>query len=121
MPAGGEKMQSEVINDILAVEDRAERIVADANKTAHEILTSADAQASDIIRKAVDEERELGHKAIADAEEQAAESIQTYEEHLKEDYSVDTVISQDTVDQIADKIVERVCSTMFPRRGDSRK
>ncbi len=106
-------MQSEVINDILAVEDRAEQIIANANKVARDTLSAADAQASDIIRKAVDEERELGRKAIADAEEQAAEAVKTYEEHLQEDYSVDSTLAHVDIDAVAEKIVARVCSTMF--------
>lgn len=111
-------MQSEVINDILAVEDRAERIVADANQAARDTLAAADAQASEIVRKAVEDERAQGRRAIADAEAGVVETVQSYEEHLKEDYSVNSTLAQVDVEAIADKIVEKVCSTMFQgRRG----
>lgn len=106
-------MQSEVISDILAVEDRAEQIIANANKVARDTLSAADAQASEIVRKAVDEEREQGRKAIAEAEEQVAEALQSYEEQLKDDDSIDTSLSQTDIDAIANKIVARVCSTIF--------
>ncbi|MDY4612025.1 MAG: hypothetical protein SPD11_15560 [Sphaerochaetaceae bacterium] len=106
-------MQSEVISDILAVEDRAERIVADANQAARDTLASADAQASDIVRKAIEDEREQGRQAIADAEARVAEAVQSYEEQLKEDYSAGSALALVDVDAIAGKIVEKVCSTMF--------
>jgi F0F1-type ATP synthase membrane subunit b/b' len=113
-------MQSEVINDILAVEDRAERIVADANQTARDILASADAQASEMIRNAVEAEREQGRQAIADAEASVSEAVQSYEDQLKEDYSADSMLAQVDVESVADRIVEKVCSTMLHGKGGLR-
>jgi len=109
----GAYMQSKVINDILTVEDRADSIVSDARKIADEKLSAADEKASEIVRKAIDDEQAQGKQALADAEAKISQSLQTYEEQLDEDSSKESALSDVDADAIAEKIVRRICATVF--------
>ena len=66
-------MQSEVIDDILSIEDQAAKIIEDAEKKARENISNAHDKAAKIISEAVDAVREQGKADVAAAEENLAD------------------------------------------------
>ncbi len=111
-------MQSEVISNILEVEDRADGIVTQARAQARDILADADRKSAEIIREAVLQEREAGKQAIEDEEAHVAEQVQSYEEQLNSDGTTASTISPKKVDAIADAIIKRICRTVFQADGN---
>lgn len=100
-------MRGEIINEVLTVEERALRIVRDAERTARDILTDAQTEANEIVRSSLKQERERCHARLLEAEAEAEARLAEFETGLQ-----DTNALQDKdIDRIALAIVEMVCKT----------
>ena len=46
-------MQTEIINKVLSVEDRAQKIIRDSERSARDIVTEAQAKANEMVRSSL--------------------------------------------------------------------
>ena len=104
-------MQSEVIDDILSVEDEAAKIIADAEKKARDMVSEAHERASGIIAEEVGKVRESGKAAVASAEELLSKHLEEYEEERKRIESSENTVDPAVLESAASRIVERICRT----------
>ncbi|MGE4585094.1 MAG: hypothetical protein AB7C91_10645 [Sphaerochaeta sp.] len=102
-------MRSDIINEVLSVEDRAQKIIHDAERAAREVVSDAQAQANELVRSALRKERERGHAVLVQAESDAAKQLSEFEASL----DVSSNLQENDLDRIAQTIVERVCKTEF--------
>ncbi|HKM07345.1 MAG TPA: hypothetical protein VJ869_10160 [Sphaerochaeta sp.] len=100
-------MRSDIINEVLSVEDKAQQIIRDANTNSRNIIGDAQLQASEFIRSALNDERDKNHSFLLQAEEDANLRLSEYEASL----DVSSVLDEATLDKIADSIMEKICKT----------
>ena len=100
-------MRSDIINEVLSVEDKAQQIIRDANNNSRNILSDAQIKASELIRSALKDEREKNHSLLRQAEEDANLQLSEYEASL----DVSSVLDEATLDKIADSITAKICRT----------
>ncbi len=100
-------MRSDIINEVLSVEDKAQQIIRDANTNSRNILSDAQLKAGEIVRSALKEEREKNHALLLQAEEDAALRLAEFEASL----DISSVLDEATLDKIATTITEKICKT----------
>ena len=103
-------MQSEVIDDILSVEDRAEKTVEDAQSTARKIISDAHDKAAKTISDAVEEARRDGQKSVDDAEKLLQQHLAAYEQACSDAGKTAAAVDQAVIDRASDRIIKRICS-----------
>ncbi len=106
-------MQSEVIDDILSVEDQAAKIIEDAEKKAKETVSEAHDKAAKIIAEAVDEVRANGKAEVEGAEELLSKHLGEYEEERVRIESSENYVDPQVLDRAASRIVDRICRTDY--------
>lgn len=104
---GSSNVRSDIINEVLSVEDKAQQIIRDANTNSRNIISDAQLQASEFIRSALKDERDKNHALLLQAEEDANLRLSEYEASL----DVSSVLDEATLDKIADSITEKICKT----------
>jgi len=104
---GSFNVRSDIINEVLSVEDKAQQIIRDANTNSRTIVTDAQLQASELVRAALKEKREQNHALLLQAEEDANLRLAEFEASL----DVSSVLDEATLDKIADTITTRICRT----------
>nr|WP_319474620.1 hypothetical protein [uncultured Sphaerochaeta sp.] len=102
-------MRSDIINDVLSVEDRAQQVIRDAEHTARDAISDAQRVANELLRSSVKEERDRLRTQLEQAETEARNEVEEYEESL----NVSSNLSGDTLETIAHSIVEQICKTDF--------
>jgi len=102
-------VQTEIINKVLSVEDRAQKIIRDSERSARDIVTEAQAKANEIVRSSLKAERERHNAVIARAQDDADAQLAEYEASLAGAQRLDP----DLLDKVASLIVEKVCMTDF--------
>ena len=102
-------MQTEIINKVLSVEDRAQKIIRDSERSARDIVTEAQAKANEMVRSSLKAERERQNAVIAQAQGDADAQLAEYEASLAGAQRLDP----DLLDKVATLIVEKVCMTDF--------
>jgi len=100
-------VRSEIIDEVLSVEDKAQQIIRDATTNSRNILSDAQLQASELVRIALKEERDKSHDILLQAEEDANLRLIEFEASL----DVSSVLDEATLDKIADSITEKICKT----------
>jgi len=100
-------VRSDIINEVLTVEDKAQQIIRDANTNSRNILSDAQTQAGELVRSALKEERDANHALMLQAEEDANLRLTEFEASL----DVSSVLDKTTLDTIADSITEKICKT----------
>ncbi|MEA4858897.1 hypothetical protein SDC9_160791 [bioreactor metagenome] len=100
-------MRSDIINEVLSVEDRAQKIVRDAERTARDAISDAQTKANAYIRSALKAEREQSHAQILQAEADAEAELQEFEASLH----ISSSLTEAELDRISQTIVEKVCAT----------
>ncbi|NBK21457.1 MAG: hypothetical protein EOM68_05485 [Spirochaetia bacterium] len=100
-------MRSDIIDEVLSVEDKAQQIIRDSNTNSRNILSDAQIQAGELVRTALKEERDKNHALLLQAEEDANLRLTEFEASL----DVSSVLDEATLDQIADSITEKICKT----------
>gem|GEM_PF-470124 len=104
---GSSNVRSDIINEVLTVEDKAQQIIRDANTNSRNILSDAQTQAGELVRSALKEERDANHALMLQAEEDANLRLTEFEASL----DVSSVLDKTTLDTIADSITEKICKT----------
>jgi len=100
-------VRSDIIDEVLSVEDKAQQIIRDSNTNSRNILSDAQIQAGELVRTALKEERDKNHALLLQAEEDANLRLTEFEASL----DVSSVLDEATLDQIADSITEKICKT----------
>ncbi len=100
-------MRSDIINEVLTVEDRAQKIIRDAERTARDYITDAQTEANELVRSSLKQEREHCHALLQQAEADAALQLSEFEAGLQR---VET-LQEDELERIARVIVEKVCQS----------
>ena len=100
-------MRSDIIDEVLSVEDKAQQIIRDANTKSRNTISDAQLQASELVRTAIKDERERNHALLLQAEEDANLRLAEFEASL----DISSVLDEATLDKIADTITEKICRT----------
>ena len=103
-------MQIEVIDDILSVEERADKIIEDAQKKARNMISSAHDKAAATIKEAVERVRERGKEDVESAEELLQNHLSEYEKERIEIEKSDETIDPAVLERATGRIVERICT-----------
>ncbi|MFA6844588.1 MAG: hypothetical protein WCR02_02565 [Sphaerochaetaceae bacterium] len=107
-------MRSDIINEVLTVEDHAQQIVKDAEMQSHEQIIEAQDKANQLVHDLVQKQRILNRAEMEKAEQSSTVELENYEASLD---SVNMMPSE-VLDDIAQKIVLLVSkSALF---GDKR-
>lgn len=109
-------MQSEVIDDILSVEDKAAKIIEDAEKQAREIISKAHDEAARIVSESVEAVRERGKADVESAEELLTKHLAEYEEERERIEGAENTVDPAVLERAASRIIGRVCTTEFSER-----
>ncbi|MGE4454353.1 MAG: hypothetical protein AB7D92_07440 [Sphaerochaeta sp.] len=104
-------MRSDIINDVLSVEDRAQHILQDAEHTARDTISDAQSAANELVRSSLKEERERLRSQLDRAEAEARKEVEEYEESL----NISSNLSSETLGTIAESLVQQICKTDFDR------
>ena len=99
-------MQSEVIDEILNVEDEAEKIIEDAKSEASELVNSAHDKAAKIISDALESAKERSRTEIAAAEEILQKELSEYEEERARLDESERKIDDDAKDRAVSRVVD---------------
>lgn len=103
-------MQSEVIDDILSVEERADKIIEDAQRKAQDMISDAHDKAAAAIKEAVERVREKGKEDVAAAEELLQKHLAEYEEERVTLEKSEETIDPTVLDRAAGRIIDRICN-----------
>jgi len=102
-------VRSDIINEVLSVEDRAQQIIRDAEHKARDSVSDAQTKANELLRSSTKEEREHYRVLLEKAEEESYQELTSFEESL----DMSSNISPDQIIPLASSIVEEVCKTDF--------
>lgn len=102
-------MRSDIIDEILSVEDHAQSIVKDAMDQSHEMVMAAQTKATETIHNAVVEQRESDKKELQQAESDCQVSLENYCASLEGQES----LSSSDIDTLAKQIVKKVSQTVL--------
>ncbi|WP_320127390.1 hypothetical protein [uncultured Sphaerochaeta sp.] len=106
-------MRSNIINEVLTVEDSAQKIINDANTQSRKLIIEAQSKATAVVRDSLKTVREQHKLEVAKAEEEAAKLLEETEANL----SSAIEMNDKRLDEVADKIVSLVSKTeMFGDR-----
>ncbi len=106
-------MQSEVIDDILSVEDQAAKIVDEAEEKAKETISQAHDKAAKIIADRVEAVRRSGKADVDSAEALLQQHLAEYEEERERIESSENTIDPDVLERAVSRIVDRICRTEY--------
>jgi vacuolar-type H+-ATPase subunit H len=107
-------MRTNIINEVLTVEDQAQKIINDANTISREMIVEAQSKATALVRDSLKTIRELHKAELTKAEDEAARLLEETEATL--DSSIE--LNDKRLDEIADSIVSLVSKTNL--MGDAR-
>ena len=106
----------EIVQDILAAEGKAEKIIQKARDESAKIRAQADTTAESMLRDSREDARKLAgerlEKARESTKEETAMSLREEEQRIKR--FADT--HQDEIDQVVDEIVELIASGLAADR-----
>jgi vacuolar-type H+-ATPase subunit H len=100
-------MRTNIINEVLTVEDQAQKIINDANTIGREMIVEAQSKATALVRDSLKTIRELDKAELTKVEEEAARLLAETEVNL--DSSIE--MNDKRLDEIADSIVSLVSKT----------
>ncbi len=109
-------MQSEVIDDILSVEDKAAAIISEAERKSKEIISQAHDKAAALISEAVEAVRERGQSDVESAEALLEKHLAEYEEERERIESEENAVDPAVLERAASRIVSCICGTSYPER-----
>ncbi|MCH3916814.1 MAG: hypothetical protein LKE40_05000 [Spirochaetia bacterium] len=100
-------MQSEIINEILSVEDDADKIVDDAQKKASGIVSDAEAKAAALVKDALKKEREKNQAALKILMNDNAEKLAAYQKELEKQI----VDEPDLINKLSGELADKICNS----------
>lgn len=104
-------MHIEVIDDILEVEDKAEKIILDAQNRSRDILQQSQDKAQKLIKEAVDKERQIGEDSLKSANEIMQQHLLDFETSQQAILAQESHIDNAKIDLASSKIINRLCKT----------
>ncbi len=102
-------MQSEVIEQILQAEKRAEEIVAASDREAKKIILDAQNRASEIVRKAEAEKKAETDSKLKTAQDESRNRIAEYRSEQMKRLDDSASPSSPWVEKASDEALELVC------------
>lgn len=109
-------MQHDVIDEILSVEENAQKLEKDAQSSSREMVMDAQSKASQYVRDVLNAKREVFRKELEQAEADAQKTLADYCD------SIDTsaTIPSAELDAMADQIIRKVCeSTLLGGKSEA--
>ena len=100
-------MQSDIISEIIEVEDNATKIVEMARVNANHLIASAEVEANQKIKAAVKERRIINNKRLEEVSSNNKEDIKQYEKSLQKTIQVD----KSKIDKIAHTLATKICNS----------
>lgn len=100
-------MQHNVIDEILSVEENAQKLEKDAQSRSREMVMDAQSKANQYVRDTLNAKREADRKELEKAEADARQTIADYTSSL----DTATTISSSDLDSMADQIIKKVCAS----------
>jgi vacuolar-type H+-ATPase subunit H len=100
-------MRSDIINEVLTVEDSAQKIINDANAASREMIIQTQAKANTIVRDSLKSIRDENKIELSKSEEEAAKLLEETETTF--DSAIE--MNDKRLDEIADRIVSLVSKT----------
>ena len=100
-------MRSDIINEVLSVEDRAQQVIRDAERTARDYISDAQTKANEYVRSTLKEERERLQAMLTKAEQDAQQQLEAYEAGL----NISSNLQDSELEAIVTTIVQQVCKT----------
>ncbi|MBK5200527.1 MAG: hypothetical protein JJE21_03230 [Spirochaetaceae bacterium] len=100
-------MQSEIINEIIEVEDKASMAVENSKSEANLIIGKANIKAKQIVKDLVRACKQKNQIEFEKVLEQNNKELTDYQMSLKEDYSNDKF----DYDSISSKLAEKICNS----------
>lgn len=97
-------MQSEIINEIIEVEDKALSTVDNARAEASLILNKADIEAKKIVKESVKQCKLKNQKEFEKIQMENEKEIIVFQDSLKDDYSSSNLDYKKIAEQLANKI-----------------
>jgi vacuolar-type H+-ATPase subunit H len=104
---GSNAVRSDIINEVLTVEDKAQKIISDAEHTARDYISDAQMQANALLRTRLREEREKNRALLEQAEQDVQLRLEQYEAELANSQMMDDL----KMESILDTLVARICAT----------
>lgn len=101
-------MHSDIIDNILEVEDSAVKIVEDAEKQARDIVFYAQTEKKDYIQKEIDRVRSLGEEEIDAQKKLLDEHLEDYERQRLEIEKDPSVTDKDVVERSSERVIKRI-------------
>jgi len=105
-------MQSEIISEIIEVEETATKTVNSAREESNKLINEAQMKANTALRKAVKNKRLENNEIIDNLRVDHTEKIKKYEKKIQSSYTLD----YDLIDNLAEKISTKIClSSVFDK------
>ena len=101
-------MKSGVIDEILDVEDEAERIVEDAQKTAKEIVDDAHEKAAKLVSSSIEAVKERSRAEVQSAQAQLEAELSDYEEEKRRMESTGDSMDEDAKERAVSRVIDRI-------------
>ncbi len=101
-------MHSDIIDNILEVEDAAVKIVEDAEKQARDIVFNAQSEKKDYIQKEIEKVRARGDEEIDGGKKILDEHLKEYEQQRLEIEKNASVADSGVIARSAERVVRRI-------------
>jgi vacuolar-type H+-ATPase subunit H len=98
-------LQSEIINDILSVEDDANLVVQQAQSKANSILSEAEARAAKMIKDDVKAERDKNQQAFDILLKEHKKQIEAYQMKLESQIEDESTL----IDTLSTQLAHKIC------------
>lgn len=100
-------MQSDIISEIIEVEDNASKLVEEARQKANRLIAQAEIDSNAKLKEAIKERRTTNHNKLEKLIEKNKKEISEFESSLKDTIIVD----KKNIEKIAFTIAEKICNS----------
>lgn len=100
-------MRSDIIDEILSVEDHAQKLVKDAQSKSRTMVMEAQAKADQTVHDGVQKQKEADRVALEKAEADADAELASFRSSFDAEHQIDAA----EVGKVADEVVRLVCRT----------
>lgn len=99
-------MHSDIIDEILEVEENADAIIENAEKQARDIIFKAQGEKRDMVARAVEKQRAENDRLFGDAERLLRENLDSYEEERSRKNGNDADVDESVIENAASRITD---------------
>ncbi len=100
-------MQSDIISEIIEVEDNASKLVEEARQKANRLIAQSEIDSNVKLKEAIKERRTTNHTKLEKLIEDNKKEISEFENSLKDTIIVD----KKNIEKIASTIAEKICNS----------